>query len=66
MIFDITIWDILNYWGVKPIDFILICFTVIFIIIIITFIYKLVIIKKYESNKDEGDQRETKHIESDP
>jgi len=41
MIFDITIWDILNYWGVKPIDFIIIGFTVIFIFVLIIGLVKV-------------------------
>ena len=41
MILNITIWDILNYWGVKPIDFIIIGFTVIFILIAIIGLVKI-------------------------
>ncbi len=41
MILNITFWDILNYWGVKPIDFILIGFTFIFIIIVIIVLVKI-------------------------
>lgn len=35
MFLDITIWDILDYFGVKPIDIVIITFIVIFIILIL-------------------------------
>ena len=60
MFLDISVWEILNYFGVKPIDIVIITFIVIFILLILvgpTIIKKKCANKKPSVNDEDTDTR---------
>ena len=60
MFLDISVWEILNYFGVKPVDIVIITFIVIFLLLILvgpTIIKKKCANKKSSVNDEDTDTR---------